>query len=360
MKQFLIFACVFSLFFFACASGPRYLPGQDTFYVKAGGSDRNDGLSPETPFRSLFKALAAAAKGTIKTITVLGTLDEASEQSSNRERVFLIQSMGKNEILIRGTPSAGEPAVLSAAGSGRRAVLIRGNSPIRFEHIVISGGVSSGEGGGIGIAPGCTVILGPGAVIRDNKSDNIGGGIAVFRGGTCTLSGGTIYGNTAGLAGGGVVVIQSGTFIMEEGVVRENKTSGSGGGFALLGGGALVFKNGEINSNSAGEHGGGIAADTESAITVEGGFISANTAAIWGGGVFTAGPFQKTGGKIYGNDVPKDQANTAVLGPAVFIYQWDRTYKVREKSAGEDLILDASADDGWDIEEDEENEEDEE
>jgi hypothetical protein len=401
MRNFLVCVCIFSLFFCACASAPKYLPGQDTYYVKAGGSDRNDGLSPETAFRSLFKALAAAAKGPIKTITVLGTLDAASEQSSNMERVFFIHSIGKNEVLIRGMPSAGEPAVLSAAGSGRRAVLVRGSSPIRFEHIVISGGVSSGEGGGMGIGPGSVVILGPGAVIRDNKSDNIGGGvlaaqraslyvdggmvtgnsaaavgggiamlgnggilvirdgeicnnraqggggIAIYQGSTCTLSSGKIYDNTADLAGGGVVVNLGGTFIMEGGIVRENKTSGSGGGLALLEGGSLVVKNGEINSNSAGEHGGGIAADANSAITVEGGFISANAAASWGGGVFTAGPFQKTGGKIYGNDVPKDQANTAVSGPAVFIFQWDGTYKTREKSAGEDLILNASADDGW-------------
>jgi len=406
MKKFFIIICV--IIICACASTPKYRPGQDTFYVKADGSDRNDGLSPETPFRSLFKALVMAAKGSIKTITVMGTLDAASEQSSNKERVFLINNIGKDEILIRGLPSAGEPAVLSAAGSGRRAVLVRGGSPIRFEHIIISGGISSGEGGGMGIGPGCTVTLGPGAVIRDNKSDNIGGGvlaapraslivdggiisgnsaatvgggiamlgrggilvikngeiynnhaqggggIAVYQSSTCTLSGGTIYGNTADLAGGGVVVNMGGIFIMEGGIVRENKTSGSGGGLALLEGGTLIVKDGEINRNSADEHGGGIAADAGSAITVDGGFISANTAVTWGGGVFTAGPFQKTGGKIYGNDVPKDQANTANSGPAVFIFLWDGTYKAREMSAGEDLVLDASTDDGWVIVEEEE------
>jgi hypothetical protein len=403
MRNLLICVCIFALFFCSCASEPKYLPkpGQDTYYVKASGSDRNSGLSPNTPFRSLFKAMAVVSRGTIKTITVLGTLNADSEQSSNKERVFLINNTGKHEILIRGMPSAREPAVLSAAGSGRRAVLVKGSSPIRFEHIIISGGASSSEGGGIGIGSGSIVTLGPGAVIRNNKADNIGGGIlaspraslfveggiitensasslgggiamlgdggilviregeicdnraqggggiAIYDGSTCTLSNGTIYGNTADIAGGGVVVNLGGTFIMEGGIVRENKTSGSGGGLALLEGGALIIKNGEINSNSAGEHGGGIAADSNSAITVEGGFISANTAASWGGGIFTAGPFKKTGGKIYGNDMPKDQANTAVSGPAVFVFHWNGTYKTREESAGEDLVLNASADDGW-------------
>jgi predicted outer membrane repeat protein len=182
--------------------------------------------------------------------------------------------------------------------------------------------------------------------IYNNRAQG-GGGIAIYQGSICNFSGGAIYDNTADVAGGGVVVNLGGSFIMDGGVVRENKTLGSGGGFALLEGGVFTLKNGEVNGNSANEHGGGIAADTASTITVEGGFISANTAVTWGGGVFAAGPFTKTGGKIYGNDMPKDQANMAVLGPAVFVFGSNGTYKTYETSAGENLVLDASADDEW-------------
>jgi len=396
---------VFTFVLCACATTPKYPPGQETYFVMAGGSDRNNGFSQTTAFRSLFKAMAAAAKGPIKKITVLGTLDVTSEQSSNKERVFLIQSMRKDEILICGTGE--EPAVLSAAGSGRRAVLIRGTGPIRFEKIVISGGISSGEGGGLGIGHGSVVTLGPGAVVRDNASENIGGGIlvgpgaslvmeggvvtgnrssavgggiavvgvsstntgilviregtisnnraqggggiAVFQGSRCTLSGGGIYDNTADLAGGGVLVSQRSVFTMEGGLVRGNRSLGSGGGLALLETGSFVLKSGEIRGNRASEHGGGIAADNTSAINVEGGFISANEAAVRGGGIFTAGPFDKSGGKIYGNDVPDDTANAAETGTAVFIFRGNGMDKVREGSAGEDLALNAASDEGWDI-----------
>ncbi|MCL1815926.1 MAG: hypothetical protein FWG27_08940 [Treponema sp.] len=373
--------------------------GSDSYYVYAGGSDRNDGLSEEKPFRSLFKAMAVAVKSSIKTITVIGTLDITSEQSSNMERVFFIQGMGKNTILIRGKKSDADPAVLSADGSGRRAVLVRGTVPIRFENIEISGGITSGEGGGLGIGPGSTVILGPGAVIRNNQSDNVGGGVlvfggslfidggkisgnrsavtgggvaaagqncilvfksgeisnnqaqggggvAVYQGSRFTLSGGIIHDNTADMAGGGVMVNQQSSFTMEGGGVRGNRSSGSGGGIVLLDGSSFVLEDGEILGNIAAEHGGGIAADHTGIIAVQGGFIIANRAAEHGGGVFTAGTFVKSAGKIYGRDMPEDAANMASSGAAVFIYR-EGFFKTREASAGEDLVLDASADDGW-------------
>jgi hypothetical protein len=368
----------------------------------AGGSDRNDGLSEQTPFRSLFKALVMVAEGPVKTVTVIGALDLASEQSSNNERVFLIQGTGRDPVLIRGKSSGPEPAALSAAGSGRRVILVKGVVNVRFEEIEISGGTASGDGGGgMEIGPGALVTLGSGAVLRDNSSGSIGGGVVIAPGGAFTLdggrilnnrsegvgggvavvgktsvlafrggeisenhgqggggvavsqdanfifSGGIIRDNTADFAGGGVMAGQNGIFTMEGGVLRGNRSAGSGGGVALLVGGNVTLKGGEIHGNRAAEHGGGIASDESSVITVQGGYVSANRAASRGGGIFTAGSFVKSGGTIYGNDVPEDESNAAPSGAAVFVYRDDEVYKIREKSAGENLILDSSADDGW-------------
>jgi hypothetical protein len=394
--------CLLPLLLWACAGAPKPGPGQDTYYVMAGGSDRNDGLSEQTPFKSLFKALVMVMEGPVKTITVIGALDLASEQSSNKERVFLIQGTGKDQILIRGKSSGTEPAVLSAVDSGRRVILVKGIVNVRFEDIEISGGTASGDGGGgMEIGPGALVTLGSGAVLRNNSSENIGGGIVIAPGGALTVdggrilnnrsegvgggiavvgqtsvlvfkdgeisenhgqggggvaiyqdanfifSGGIIRDNTADLAGGGVVVNQGGILTMEGGIIRGNRSAGSGGGVALLVRGNVTLKGGEIHGNRAVEHGGGVASDESSVITVQGGYISANRAASRGGGIFTAGSFVKSGGIIYGNDVPEDESNAAPSGAAVFVYLTDEVYKIREKSAGENLILDSSADDGW-------------
>ena len=381
------------------ASKPARAVG--TYFVQANGNDRNNGLSEDKPFRSLFKAMVMANAGSIKTITVIGTLDVNSEQSSNKERVFFIQGMGSSPILITGKNSENDPPVLSAQGSGRRVVLIRGNVPIRFENIEISGGESPDEGGGMGIGPGSSVTLGSGAVIQNNHSDNIGGGVLVAQGGSLfidggkiinnrslavgggialvgknsavvfksgeisgnhaqggggiavsqeasfTLSGGTINDNTADIGGGGAIVTLSGLFNMESGLIRGNMSSGSGGGIALMERAVFILEDGEIQGNRAAEHGGGIASDITGNIIIKGGFISANSASVRGGGVFSAGPFIKSRGRIYGSDMPEDAANTASLGAAVFIYKNDGAYKTRETSAGDELVLDDEADDGW-------------
>jgi len=377
------------------------LPSSDSYYVKAGGSDRNHGLTEDKPFRSLFKAVVMANSTSIKTITVIGTLDLDSEQSSNTERVFLIQGVEKTPIIIRGSNSGSDPAMLSAAGSKRRVVLIKGNVSVSFENIEISGGESTGEGGGLGIGPGSSVTLGKGSVVRNNQSKNIGGGIliapggslfldggkvtdnqsavvgggiamagagsalvikdgeisgnhaqggggiAVFQEGRLTLSGGMIHNNTSEIAGGGVLINQQGLFTMEGGIIRGNRTSGSGGGIALMERSSFVLEDGEIIGNRAAEHGGGIAADNSGSINIKGGFISANRAAIRGGGVFTAGSFIKSAGKIYGSDMPEDAANIAPSGAAIFVFYDYGIFKTRETSAGDTLILDASAEDGW-------------
>ena len=379
----------------------RNKPYSDTYYVKADGNDRNHGLSEDKPFRSLFKAVVMANAGSIKTITVIGTLDINSEQSSNKDRVFLIQGMGKAPVLIQGKSSDTGPAVLSAEGSGRRVMLIKGNISIRFENIEISGGASPDEGGGIAIGPGSEVTLGKGALIRNNQAYSFGGGvivapggslnidggkvidnrsaivgggiaavgansalvfkngevssnqaqggggIAIFQGGRFLLSGGTIHDNTADIAGGGIFINQSGSFTMEGGMIRGNRSSGSGGGIAILEHSAFVLEDGEIQGNRAAEHGGGIASDDTGKITVKGGYISANRAADRGGGIFTSGSFIKSAGKIYGSDMAEDAANIASSGAAIFIYYSNGIYKTRETSAGDGLILDASADDGW-------------
>ena len=54
-----------------------------SYYVKATGNDANDGLTDATPFQTLAKAVDMAKHGGIKTITVIGTLDETSEANAD-------------------------------------------------------------------------------------------------------------------------------------------------------------------------------------------------------------------------------------------------------------------------------------
>ncbi|MDR2181117.1 MAG: hypothetical protein LBN92_00385 [Treponema sp.] len=346
---------------------------ENVYYVRADGNDRNDGLSETTPFRSLFKALAAASAVRAKTIIVIGTLDMKSEQTSNDERVFILQGGGR-DLVITITGKAGadgdERAVLSAEGTGRRVALIRGETNLRFENIEISGGSSELQGGGLAIGYGSIVTLGPGTALRNNKAagggggvvviqggrlfisgavitknsseavgggiagagemivmdsgevrDNTapaGGGIAVFDGCVFTLEGGSIVFNRAELFGGGVVV-QNGRAVLRGGLVGDNESALSGGGLGIMNKAELIQSGGEIRRNTAGEHGGGIAGDDTSSIALTGGIIAANRAAQNGGGVFTASAFSKGKGSVITGSGA--DANNAAAGRALYLYR---------------------------------------
>ena len=318
-----------------CASSPPS-PVDGVYYVAAPGNDRNDGVSPQTPFRSLFRALAAASTGTAKTIVVLGTLDIFSERSSNNERVFLIQGTGREEITIRGEAPGGEKAVLSGAGSPGRVVLIKGDAVIRFEHIEISGGTTEGEGGGIGVGAGVVLTLGEGAVVSGNTAF-AGGGVAVAPGGKLVLRGGSVTGNSAEGVGGGIAAAgKNAAVIMEDGELRGNR-AGMGGGAAVYEEGVFELAGGIVSGNAARESGGGLIAAIGGTLLVRGGNVTGNSSEGMGGGAAAAGKntvFTLDGGTISGN--------TAARGNAVYVVKGGSNDLVREKDAGRGVILDSS------------------
>ncbi|MDR1507369.1 MAG: hypothetical protein LBI67_09745 [Treponema sp.] len=387
-----------SLFLAGCVGAPIEAP-YGTYYVSANGSDRNDGFSEETPFKSLFKALVVSSQTNTKTITLLGTLDLSSEQSSSAERVFIIQGTGRDLITIRGRSFNGKKAVLSGRDADRRVILVKGVSSVCFEDVEISGGSSAGEGGGIGIGGGAQVILGRGAVITGNRSATVGGGIAVAPGGKLYLRGGSVSGNVSSGVGGGIAIVGAGTeLVMESGEVRENRaeggggvavyeggvftlkggvisgneavvaggglvlnrgaaltmegggitgntSGGSGGGLALIERCIFTLKDGELGDNKSAEYGGAVAADNTSALALLGGNMRKNSAGRYGGAVFSSGDFFKGPGSlcvIYGNDAPLQDANSAQMGGAVFISREGYGDMVRNRSAGGDALLDSA------------------
>jgi hypothetical protein len=58
------------------ASAPVDLTGVTSYYVRADGNDTNAGTNEAAPFKTLAKAVEAAAKTSVKKITVIGTLAE--------------------------------------------------------------------------------------------------------------------------------------------------------------------------------------------------------------------------------------------------------------------------------------------
>ncbi len=159
-------------------------------------------------------------------------------------------------------------------------------------------------GGGIYVDGGSLTMSG-GAITGNTASIN-GGGVFVFNNGSFTMSGGTIEDNTAGNAGGGVF-IYSGSLTMSGGTIYQNKvtgeqTGGNGGGVYVYNDGSFSMSGGTLDNNSAKNAGGGVFINTGS-FTMSGGTISNNNATANGGGVslYGGGSFTMSGGTIEKN-----------------------------------------------------------
>jgi hypothetical protein len=282
-----------------------------SYYVSAGGNDQDNGLQEARAFRSLGHAVSQAAQSdTIKTVTVIGTLNQASEGGSF-EAVFLLMNEAdnnKNPILITGLPnaSARRRAVLSASGTQKDCIHVS-SGKFRFEHIEISG--SRERGLTVGLE--ADVTLGPGSLVRDNQS----GGVLVNaayeeyeKPGSLTLDGGIVENNTMNRWGGGGIHV-AGVFTMKQGSVRNNRTvthgevGSMGGGIFVERGGLAFIEGGDISGNTA-DYGGGLY--DEGHVTMSGGLISGNTAA-GGGGVWVCrdAVFNRLGGTVSGNKAPE-------------------------------------------------------
>jgi hypothetical protein len=280
--------------------------------VSAQGDDDNDGLTEATAFKTLsYVVLEAVMSDTIKTVTVIGTLNQTSE-GHDLDNVFVITSLWEEApILITGIPNApsGRRAVLSASGTQKSCVRVSGSLglTVRFEHIEISGSAK------FGLEVGLTtdVTLGPGAVVRNNS----GGGVYVYspkdelrdlyRSGRLTLDGGVVENNKSERTGGGILV--RGAFTMKRGSVRNNRVVpdkngiSGGGGICIYSKDPVSIEGGDITGNTAAE-GGGIFISGGS-VTMSGGSISGNTATEAVGGVVVSkgATFNQRGGTISGN-----------------------------------------------------------
>jgi hypothetical protein len=208
-----------------------------TYYVSASGNDENDGLTEETAFKTLTRAvLKAGGSETIKTVTVIGTLNQVSEGNDTND-VFSVLGLTDASILITGLPNAPSDrrAVLSATGTQKGCVSVSGffqEFTIRFEHIEISGSAKTGLEAGID----SNVTLGPGSVIRNNQGCGVGvyGAKDERKAGVLTLDGGIVENNKRETSGSGIFV--GGAFTMKRGSVRNNTTVPDKDGVAFGGG----------------------------------------------------------------------------------------------------------------------------
>ncbi|MBR5619537.1 MAG: hypothetical protein IKW76_07365 [Clostridia bacterium] len=168
------------------------------------------------------------------------------------------------------------------------------------------GGLSVSGAAPVYVASTGRVTLEKGALITANRAPSYGGGVYV-NGGSLTMKGGKISGNSASYGGG--LYSAGGVLVLEGGTITSN-TAQNGGGVYLQGAGAEVTVSGTaVTNNSATNNGGGMY-NQDSPVDWTGGTLTGNTAAQQGGGAYNAGTLRLSGGSISGN--------TAAAGVGVY------------------------------------------
>ena len=186
---------------------------------------------------------------------------------------------------------------------------------------------------------GGTFNMDGGIITRCTFGNQYSGSVLLENGGSMTMSGGTIDGNTATEfnSAGGVLVNTDSTFTMTGGTISNNCAK-RGGGVLVRENGQFTMTDGTISGNTArvqysgiekpNAGGGGVFVEDNASFKMEDGTITGNTTNGMGGGVATAvlkendknggGQFHMTGGTISNNE--------ASCGGGV--YSWSKTDRV--------------------------------
>ncbi len=160
-----------------------------------------------------------------------------------------------NNITISG-PAAG---VTISGGGQNRVFEIDYGVTASLSGLAITGGSSSGNGGGVANNNGTLTLTD--CNVTGNTAGGSGGGI-YESGGTLTLTDSTIVGNQATQYGGGLADLgagtgAAGTVTVTGGVVEDNFAGWAGGGVANFG--QMTLTDVQISGNTAASQGGGLA-----------------------------------------------------------------------------------------------------
>ena len=245
-----------------------------------------------------------------------------------------------NNITLRGYSSTINSLVRVYSGGTLR---MNAGSTITGNNKVVNnsanGSNGSGDGGGVYVSGG-TFTMNGGEISGNTVSERYsyvtgfpsysgaGGGVYVS-GGTFTMNGGNISGNTAGSntnssSFGGGVYVSGGTFIMNGGEISSNTTVGNicAGGGVCVSGGTFTMNGGEISGHTtttSGTYGGsGVYVGGSGTFTMSGGIISDNTdnGPTGGSGVYVGerGTFTMSNGTISGNTATTSGGGVYVNG----------------------------------------------
>ena len=186
-------------------------------------------------------------------------------------------------IVVRSSGGAGVTTI-NAAGLGARAVVIGAGSAAgtRLEGFAVTGGSTSGEGGGV-LVSGATAVI-KDCDIMQNDADS-GGGAAAESSANATFQNCNFGENTADTAGGGAYV-NGATLILTQCTFDANDSGADAGGLDVNNNGTATVTNCLFDTNTAGNAGGGVVVIGAGASATFGACTFENNTAAQAGGAY--------------------------------------------------------------------------
>ena len=187
----------------------------------------------------------------------------------------------------------------------------------------ITGGCTSGSGGGLWVKRDGSVVLDEDVIVSGNHAKYTGGGVYVSgKNANFYMMDGTSITNNSAKNGGGLAQDSTGCLYIFSGSICNNTASNNGGGIWYGGGSgaALNLTGGVISGNTAGNDGGGVYANRSAFVMGADSTITGNTAGHSGGGVFMGGDVFEPGGTISGNTALTDPEIGAKDGSSIPSY----------------------------------------
>ena len=305
------------------------------------GSDDNDGLSAETPFETIDKAISTATSSSDVIFVATGEYSTTTQWGPNLKAKLVGSGASRGDVTIQ---SAGTYRTLRmAAGSWLENVTIVGEGTYKADKggaIEMSGGTvtncvirdgtayANGNNAGGNIYVSNTAALISDCEIYGGSATNRGGNVYVAGGmvSNCTISNGTCPNNIGGnvylengtLSGctltGGTAGARGGSVFMNHASARIENCTISGGNAATQGGNVFinnasaVVTNSTVSNGTAGQSGGNVYISNGTVVdsTISGGMANGTAWDHGGGNVFaTPGRLTRcviTGGSLASNN----------------------------------------------------------
>jgi len=178
---------------------------------------------------------------------------------------------------------------------------------LSIKNVTITGGSSSGVGGGLQTSR--SIIGLDNATVSGNSASESGGGISATYNSQITAIDSTFSNNSADTDGGGISIDNISSITLTDSIVSDNSVDGDGGGISVKDISSVMLVNSTVSGNSAADDGGGISIiDSTSFLGMNGTTISGNSAAFDGGGAFIFGSFFEATNSTISSNTANDDA----------------------------------------------------